>query len=75
MQIDMPFYYFRFFYFSGDLGMEKSSIVTHIEQEALCMIELLSKSMGEPIYLNSSLNIAVTNIVWVIIAGSLCWNL
>ena len=55
--------------------MEKSSIVTHIEQEALCMIELLSKSMGEPTYLNSSLNIAVTNIVWVIIAGSLCWNL
>ena len=55
--------------------MGKSDIVTHIEHEALCMVESLCKSVGEPIYLNNSLNIAVTNIVWVIIAGSLCWNL
>ena len=49
--------------------MGKSSIGTHIEQEALCMIELLRKSVGEPIDLNNSLNIAITNIVWAIVAG------
>lgn len=54
---------------TGDLGMGKSSIECHIEREALNMIELLSKSVGNPIDLNNSLNIAITNIVWSIVAG------
>ena len=58
------------FDFQGDLGMDKSSIGTHIEREALCMIELLRKSVGEPVDLNNSLNIAITNIVWAIVAGT-----
>ena len=55
--------------------MGKSSIWSHIEHEALCMIQLLRKSVGEPVYLNNSLNIAITNIVWVIVAGNFCLNL
>lgn len=55
--------------FLGDLGMGKSSIGFHIEREAICMIELLRKSVGEPVDLNNSLNIAITNIVWAIVAG------
>ena len=54
--------------------MGKSSIGAHIEREALCMIEVLRKSVGEPVDLNNSLNIAITNIVWAIVAGNLNLN-
>lgn len=54
----------------GDLGMGKSSIEIYIQREALNMIELLRKLVGQPIDLNNSLNIAITNIIWAIVAGN-----
>lgn len=52
-----------------DLGMGRTSIETHIQREALDVIESLKKNVGKPVDLNYTLNIAITNIVWTIIAG------
>jgi len=52
-----------------DLGMGRSSIETHIQKEALEMIETLKKSVGMPLDFKQSLNIAITNIVWALVAG------
>jgi len=52
-----------------DLGMGRSSIETHIQKEALEMIETLKKSVGKPFDFKQSLNIAITNIVWALVAG------
>lgn len=49
--------------------MGKSSIEIYIQHEALAMIDLLKKSIGQPMDLNNSLNIAITNIIWAIVAG------
>lgn len=49
--------------------MGKSSIEVFIQQEAESIISRLKKSEGQPIDLNNSLNIAITNIVWAIVAG------
>ena len=55
----------------GDLGVGKASIQYHVHREALSMVELLNKSVGQPMDLNSTLNIAITNIVWSIVAGDI----
>nr|QSD59122.1 CYP3681A1 [Diaphanosoma celebensis]QST15080.1 CYP370C11 protein [Diaphanosoma celebensis] len=52
-----------------DLGMGRSSIESHIQREALAVTEDLKKTMGQPIDLSFNLNIAITNIVWAIVAG------
>jgi methyl farnesoate epoxidase / farnesoate epoxidase len=52
-----------------DLGMGKSSIESHVQREILATMEELKKTVGQPIDLSFSLNIAVTNIVWAIVAG------
>ena len=52
-----------------DLGMGKSSIEVHVQREVLDLIQSLKKTLGQPIDLNNSLNIAVTNIVWALVAG------
>lgn len=52
-----------------DLGMGRNSIERHIQREALELVESLKKLAGEPIDMNYSLNISITNIVWALIAG------
>lgn len=49
--------------------MGKSSIESLIHLEARNLTEILRKSVGQPIDLNNSLNVASTNIVWAIVAG------
>lgn len=49
--------------------MGKTSIEIHIQREALQMVDVLEKSKGQPFDINNSLNIAITNIVWAIVAG------
>ena len=46
------------------------SIETHIQKEALEMIETLKKSVGKPTDKKNGLNIAITNIVLAIVAGT-----
>lgn len=53
-----------------DLGMGRSSIESHIQREALDVMESMKKNLGQPIDLNFTLNIAITNIVWAITAGT-----
>ena len=53
-----------------DLGMGKSSMEPHIRQEALEMVESLKKTVGEPIDFRFNLNVAVTNIIWALVAGN-----
>ena len=53
------------------LGMGRSSIEAHIQTEALEMIETLKKSVGMPFDFKQSLNIAITNIVWALVAGKI----
>jgi hypothetical protein len=53
-----------------DLGMGCSSIESHIQREALDVMESMKKNLGQPIDLNFTLNIAITNIVWAITAGT-----
>ena len=53
-----------------DLGMGRSSIEVHIQKEALEMIETLKKTVGKPVDFKSTLNIAITNIVWALVAGN-----
>jgi len=53
-----------------DLGMGRSSMEVHIQKEALEMIETLKKKVGQPVDFTSSLNIAITNIVWALVAGT-----
>ena len=52
-----------------DLGMGKSSIESHVQTEILATMEELKKTVGQPMDLSYSLNIAITNIVWAIVAG------
>ncbi len=52
-----------------DLGMGKSSIESHIQREILAITEGLKRNLGQPVDLNVSLNIAITNIVWAIVTG------
>jgi len=57
-----------------DLGMGRSGIETHIQKEALEMIETLKKTVGQPVDFNNNLNIAITNIVWALVAGKIQLN-
>jgi len=50
--------------------MGRSSIEVHIQKEALEMIETLKEMVGQPVDFTSSLNIAITNIVWALVAGT-----
>lgn len=52
-----------------DLGMGKSSIESHIQREIAVVIEGLRQTFGKPVDLKTNLNIAITNIVWAIVAG------
>ena len=38
------------------------------------MIETLKKTVGQPVDFNSNLNIAITNIVWALVAGKIQLN-
>jgi len=52
-----------------NLGMSKQSISTHVQTEIVAIMELFNKTVGQPIDLNCNLNIAITNIIWAIVAG------
>ena len=53
-----------------DLGMGKASIETHIQRELSAITEGFKCNLDKPVDLNTDLNIAITNIVWAIVAGS-----
>ncbi len=57
-----------------DLGMGRSSMETHIRREVLDMIETFKKTVGQPVDFNNNLNIAITNIVWALVAGKIQLN-
>jgi len=57
-----------------DLGMGRPSIEPHIQREALEMVETLKKTVGQPTDFKNNLNLAVTNIVWALIAGTIIIN-
>ena len=52
-----------------DLGLGKSIMERHIQEEALYMMGLFRQSNGQPMDLSLSLNIAITNVVWAMVAG------
>ena len=58
-----------------DLGMGRPSIEPHIQREALDMIKNLKKTVGQPIDFKNSMNIAITNIVWALVAGNRLHNI
>jgi len=52
-----------------NLGMSNQSISTHVQNEIIAMMDMFNKTVGQPIDLNFNLNIAITNIIWAIVAG------
>ncbi len=58
---------------SSNLGAGRSTMETHIQREALDMVDILKKNVGQPLDFNSNLNIAVTNIIWALVAGNIIY--
>ncbi|RXG58823.1 cytochrome P450 2L1 [Armadillidium vulgare] len=50
-------------------GMGKSSMENIIRYELECLIEEFKKDAGKPVEIPWSLNVAITNILWKVIAG------
>ena len=51
-----------------DLGFGKSRLEHHITQEVSTLIEYLNKEVNKPCELSWSINVAVLNVIWGLVA-------
>lgn len=56
-----------------DLGMGKTRLEEAIQHEAVCLVEDFARHAGRPGPLPWSINVAVLNVIWQMVASRWCW--